>query len=137
MRFIEGAELLTHKVNVDSRGELAAFENFNNLPFPLERVFFIKAGAAGMQRGGHANSCDEAIIALTGSVLVEADNGYQKASIRLASGNELVWIKPGVVVSLLDFAPNTILLVCASARFSDTQHYHCAQPHLVVANRAA
>jgi hypothetical protein len=137
VRFIEGAELRTHKVNSDLRGELAAFEDFDNLPFPLERVFFIKAGNAGVQRGGHANSCDEAIIALSGSVTIEADNGYQKASIRLAAGNELVWIKPGVVVSLLDFAADTILLVCASARFSDTRHYHSAQPHLILADKAA
>ena len=137
MRLIEGAELLEHRVNVDPRGELGAFEDFNNLPFPLERVFFIKAGMTGMPRGGHANSCDEAIIALSGSVLVEADNGYQKAGVRLSGGHEMVWIKPGVVVSLLDFEPNTILLVCASARFSDTRHYPCAQPHLILADRAA
>ncbi len=137
MRLIEGAELLEHGVNVDFRGELAAFEDFNNLPFLLERVFFIKAGTAGISRGGHANSCDEAIIALSGSVLVEANNGHQKASVRLDSSNEMVWIKPGVVVSLLDFAPNTILLVCASARFSDTRHYPCAQPNLTLADRAA
>lgn len=137
MLLIEGAELLEHRVNVDSRGELAAFEDFNNLPFPLERVFFIKAGMLGVQRGGHANSCDEAIIALSGSVLIEVDNGQQTTSIRLCTGNDFVWVKPGVVVTLADFAPNTILLVCASARYSDTRHYHCAQPHLFQVERAA
>ncbi len=137
MHLIEGAELLEHDVNADSRGELGAFEDFKNLPFRLERVFFIKAGMADIKRGGHANSCDEAIITLSGTVLIEADNGDQKASIRLSSGNKFVWIKPGVIVSLLDFAPNTILLVCASAKFSDTRHYDCAQPHLISADKAA
>lgn len=37
----------------------------------------MKVDASSAVRGGHANSCDELIVALSGSVLVECDNGEE------------------------------------------------------------
>lgn len=37
----------------------------------------MKVDASSAGRGGHANSCDELIVALSGSVLVECDNGEE------------------------------------------------------------
>ncbi|NEU12620.1 WxcM-like domain-containing protein [Methylobacterium sp. BTF04] len=131
MRLIEGAQLLAHCLHTDARGDLVAFEEFKNLPFPLERVFFIKVDAPEVVRGGHANSCDELIVALSGSVLVEVDNGREQSHIRLCTHDQALWVRAGVIIHLREFVPGTLILVCASARYEDTRHYSRAQPHLM------
>lgn len=134
MCLINGAQLLDYQVHADSRGKLAAFEQFDSLPFRLERVFLISVDKSGTVRGGHANSCDEYIVALTGSVLVELDNGHARCTVRVRPGGQALWVRPGVLIILRDFEPETRLLVCASARYEDTRHFDRPQPQLIEAD---
>lgn len=131
MRVIEGAQLLDYQVHADSRGRLTAFEPFESLPFALERVFLITVDTSSAVRGGHANSCDEYILAVSGSVQVEVDNGRERAAPRLRAGGPALWVRPGVLITLRAFEPGTALLVCASARYEDTRHFAEPQPQLV------
>jgi dTDP-4-dehydrorhamnose 3,5-epimerase-like enzyme len=128
---IAGVSLLPQRVHADARGELVAFEEFENVPFAPKRVFCVKAGPPGSARGGHANSCDELISVLSGAVTVEVDNGSACGAVRLAHHDEALWIRAGILIRLRDFAPGTILLVCASERYEDTRHYCEARPELM------
>lgn len=84
-------------------------------------------------RGGHANSCDELIVAMTGSVLAEIDNGTEQSSVRLDRCDQVLLVRAGVVVRLCDFAPDTLLVVCASAWYAETRHFARPQPQLMLA----
>ena len=137
MTIIPGATLHKQHVHADSRGELVSFEQHRNLPFLPRRVFFIKADSPDVVRGGHANSCDEFIVALSGSVLIEVDNGLERGRVRLESHDRALWVRAGIVIHLREFGPGTILLVCAPALYCDTHHFDGAQPHLAVADCAA
>jgi dTDP-4-dehydrorhamnose 3,5-epimerase-like enzyme len=134
MGLIRGVELIHCRVHGDSRGELAAFEKSENIPFALERVFFIRISDMAVVRGGHANSCDELIVPMSGSVLVETDNGAEQSRLRLRRYDQALWIRAGIVIHLREFEPDTLLLVCASARYADTRHFLRPQPHLMMAN---
>lgn len=131
MVVIRGVTLLRQQIHSDRRGHLVSLEEEDALPFPLERVFFMKVDRDGIERGGHANSCDEYIVALSGSVVVEVDNGDQIASIRLDHHGEGLWIRPGILIHLRAFEAGTTLLVCASARYEETRHYAHARPDLI------
>lgn len=87
--------------------------------------------------GGHANSCDELIVAVSGLVLVEVDNGHEHAVIRLSDCNQALWISAGILIRLREFGPGIILLVCASALYGDTRHFERLQPCLVKASEPA
>ena len=130
MRVIEGVMLLRQQVHSDRRGLLVSLEEEASLPFPLERVFFMKVDRAGIERGGHANSCDEFILPLAGSVTVEVDNGVERAVVLLSEHDRGLWVQPGILIHLRAFERGTTLLVCASARYEDTRHYEAAQPRL-------
>lgn len=132
MEMIGGAQLLDLRVHADSRGELVAFESFSNLPFALERVFYLRVDDPAAVRGGHANSCDELIVALVGSVTVELDDGRQQSRIRLGCKDRGIWIRPGIVITLRAFEPGTLLLVCASAPYQETRQFARAQEPLGV-----
>ena len=125
------------RIHADARGDLVALEHCENLPFEPKRVFFIKVNDQGKARGGHANSCDEFIVALSGSVLVEVDNGFERGRVRLNTCDRGLWVRAGILIHLREFQPGTILLVCAPELYRDTQHFDEAQPHLILVDCAA
>lgn len=134
MKLIRGVELMRFRLHADSRGELAVFENSENMPFSLKRVFFIRISDSATVRGGHANSCDELIVPMSGSVLAELDNGNEQSRIRLHRYDQALWVRAGIVIHLREFEPDTLLFVCASASYADTRHFQHPQPHLMMAN---
>ena len=131
MTIIPGVMLLRQQVHTDRRGSLVSLQEDDSLPFPLARVFFMSVDRAGTVRGGHANSCDEYIVPVSGSVVVEVDNGEETARVRLADPGRGLWVRAGVLIHLREFEAGTTLLVCASARYEKTRHFAKAQPHLV------
>jgi dTDP-4-dehydrorhamnose 3,5-epimerase-like enzyme len=136
MELIRGVELLQHEVFRDEGGELVVFEQFNGLPFAAKRVFFISVSSPDAVRGGHANSCHELLVAVSGSVIVEVDNGAQSADICLDTRDKALWIRPGVLIRLRRFVPHAIVLAFASARYDETRHFDRPQPHLIAAEDA-
>ncbi|KQP68758.1 hypothetical protein ASF41_20395 [Methylobacterium sp. Leaf111] len=134
LRYIEGVHLLHHQVHVDPRGTLVALEQFKSLPFAPKRVFFMTIEAPGSIRGGHANSCDEFLVVLKGSLLVEVDNGNECVGVRLERYDQGLWIRAGILIHLREFEAGTIMLVCASELYENTQHYDRARPDLFIAD---
>lgn len=134
MNNVQGVHLVRHQVHVDQRGTLVALEEARNVPFPVKRVFFMMVDDAGTERGGHANSCDEFIVAMKGSVLVDVDDGQHSAGIRLNQYDRGLWIRAGVLIHLREFEAGTILLVCASELYEDTRHFAEARPELFEAD---
>ncbi|WP_168204677.1 sugar 3,4-ketoisomerase [Tardiphaga sp. vice304] len=128
---INGVELLDLQFNESNGATLLALEEPDSLPFAPKRVFFLKVTGANVMRSGHANSCDEFVVAQTGSVLIEVDNGSKRSSIRLRADAHGLWIKRGVFIQLSEFEPNTIVLVCASELYNDTMKFDSPQPSLL------
>jgi len=123
-----GVDILQLGLNSDHRGDLLAFELADGLPFNAKRVFTILANEGKYARGGHANSCDELIVCLSGSVTIELDNGRQKTSVDLLTPNQAVWVRPGIFIRLDRFSPHTVLLVFASHAYEETRHFDCPMP---------
>lgn len=69
----------------DPRGNLTFFEDNNQIPFKIERVFWTYDVPGGVTRGGHAYyKQDEFIIALSGSfdvVITDPDNNIETYSL--------------------------------------------------------
>lgn len=115
----------------DVRGELVPFESGHNLPFEAKRVFAIAVDDGKEERGGHANSCDELVVVLSGAVCLHLDNGRETCRVRLERGTHAVWVRAGVLIHLRDFAPGSVLLVCASETYAETRHFGRPQPSLL------
>lgn len=128
---IRGVEVRELSVFNDGRGDLVAIESGANLPFPLRRVFYMAVDDPKIVRARHATSADLFLSAISGSVTVAVDNGEECASIRLRTRARAVWTRPGIYIVLRDFAPQTMLMVCASTHFKDTRYFQAPQPHLL------
>ena len=71
---------------LDERGNLSFLQNDDQLPFAINRVYWIYDVPGGEQRGGHAyRSMKEVIIALSGSFDVVLFDGERREEIYFKS----------------------------------------------------
>ena len=68
---IESAQIIELPKILDKRGNLSIIEEFKNIPFKIERTYWIYDVPGGESRGGHAyRENEEFIVALSGSFAV-------------------------------------------------------------------
>ena len=101
--------------NVDKRGHLCYLEGNVQIPFAVQRVFWITNVPEGEIRGGHAHwTCDEVVFAVTGNFEIEVDDGQRQYVTRLDSPDRGLTIPAGVWCELRHFSPGTVCVVMAS-----------------------
>lgn len=106
----------------DERGCLSIAEGIA-LPFEVKRVFWIYDICEGKTRGGHAHvSCEEVVVAVSGSFDMFVDDGKDSREIKMDSPSKGIYIKKGVWCELRNFAPGTICVVLASEAY-DSEGY--------------
>lgn len=95
----------------DARGNLTVMQQA--LPFDIRRVFWI-ASADNQVRGGHRHhNSRQALIAVTGTVIVLMNDGTRKENIRLERSNQCLIVEPDDWHTMT-FLPGSSLLVFAS-----------------------
>lgn len=84
---------LPHHVRDD--GDLAVLEQAH-LPFPIVRLFFVRA-AAGARRGMHAHRrCSQFMMCVSGAIEVTCDDGEAKRTLVLDQPNLGVLVPPSI-----------------------------------------
>ena len=76
---IEDCRIITLNRHHHANGNLTAVNNGIDLPFNIERTFYIYDVPGGAERGGHSHyTCNEFIIAISGSFDVTVDDGTEQ-----------------------------------------------------------
>lgn len=110
-----GCQLIHLPENKDERGSLAFLQGACEIPFAVERVFWIWGVPDGQSRGGHAHrTCAEVVFPLNGSFTMHVDDGHWQADVRMDSPTCGILIPAGVWCSLTDFQQGTVCLAVAS-----------------------
>jgi dTDP-4-dehydrorhamnose 3,5-epimerase-like enzyme len=111
------------QVKQDARGQLVIAETFKQVPFHIERIFYIYGVPADLVRGAHAHrECHQFIISMNGSVEIECDDGRSKETFILSTPVEGLWVPPMIWTSLKKFSPGAIALVLASAHYDESDY---------------
>ena len=101
-----GSRIIELPESVDDRGALSFAEGAHQIPFQIERVFWIYGVPEGKTRGGHSHSeSAEVVIPVSGSFTMKVDDGTHKAAVRMDSPRKGILIPPGVWCELCDFHP--------------------------------
>ena len=101
----------------DQRGWLGVIQK-DQIPFKIERVFFIRDVPEDSIRGGHAHlQCHELIICLNGKVEAYVDDGFRKEKFELEVPYQALYLSPMTWVTLKNFKKGTVLAVVASHLF--------------------
>jgi oxalate decarboxylase/phosphoglucose isomerase-like protein (cupin superfamily) len=111
---------------VDPRGNLTVAEQMKNIPFDIARVYWTYDVPAGERRGGHAHrSCEEIIIAVSGSFDVMLDDGQGNTeTYHLNHPFQGLYVGTNVWRTLEDFSSGAVCLVLASELFDEEEYIY-------------
>lgn len=120
----EKARIIDLPKMVDPRGNLTVAEQMKNVPFNVARVYWTYDVPAGERRGGHAHrSCEEIIVAVSGSFDVMLDDGKgNKEVFHMNHPWQGLYVGTCVWRTLEDFSSGAVCLVLASELY-DADEY--------------
>lgn len=121
---IDRVELIELPKIKDPRGNLTFFEDNNQIPFKIERVFWTYDVPGGEMRGGHAYyKQDEFIIALSGSfdVVITMPNGKERVHSLKRSYYGL-YIPAKTWRYLDNFSTNALSLHASSTKYDEDDY---------------
>lgn len=114
VRFIELPKI------VDIRGNLSFFENSNQIPFDIKRVYWIYDVPGGEIRGGHAyRTLNELIVALSGSFDIVYNDGTSEKRINLNRSYYGLYVPAMMWRHIENFSTNSLALIAASAQYDE------------------
>lgn len=109
------AEILNFKKVKDPRGNLSVVQEYKDVPFKIERVYWIYDIPSDEFRAGHAyRQQQECIIALSGSFSIEINDGNKSIKYHLHSPSSGLLIPSKHWRQLSDFSTNCVCLVLSS-----------------------
>lgn len=107
----------------DDRGQLVAIEGGLDLPFDINRVYYIYDTLPGVRRGFHAHlDLQQILICVHGSCKIHLDNGFDTAEVLLDTPNEGLYISNDMWREMYDFSEDAVLMVLASNHYDEADY---------------
>jgi dTDP-4-dehydrorhamnose 3,5-epimerase-like enzyme len=107
----------------DPRGNLTFVESNNQIPFAIERVYYLYDVPGGSERGGHAHKdLHQLIIAMSGSFDVVLDDGKDKKRVHLNRSYSGLYVCPMIWRELDNFSSGAVCMVLASNKFAEDDY---------------
>ena len=110
-------------MNHREKGNLTAVENGKNIPFAVQRVYYLYDVPAGESRGGHAHKeLRQLIVAASGSFNVVLFDGKVKRTFTMNRPFHGLLVPPGIWRELDDFSSGSVCLVLASETYTENDY---------------
>jgi len=107
----------------DERGFLTSFEHPKNVPFEIQRTYYISDVSPDKKRACHAHKNSQRVLsAINGSCKVSLSDGEIKQTFDLNSPNKAVYFDKLIWCELGDFTENAIILVLASEPYYEEEY---------------
>ena len=108
----------------DPRGNLTFSEGGAQIPFNIERVYYLYDVPGGSERGGHAHKAlHQLIIAMSGSFDVVLDDGFEKKRVHLNRSYSGLYVCPMMWRELDNFSSGSVCMVLASNKYDEGDYY--------------
>jgi hypothetical protein len=107
----------------DRNGKITFVNNNIDLPFGVQRIFYLYDIPGGESRGAHAHiKCHQFLVAASGSFEIVIDDGKTKRQILLNQPNLGLYIPPGIWASEVNFSSGSVCLVLASDKYDESDY---------------
>ena len=108
----------------DPRGNLTFVEGGSQIPFDIQRVYYLYDVPGGAERGGHAlKDSHQFIIAMSGSFDVVLDDGKNKKRVHMNRSYNGLYVCPMIWRELDNFSSGAVLMVLASNKYTEADYY--------------
>ena len=105
----------------DRAGHITPVNNSIEIPFEINRLFYLYDIPGGESRGAHAHKiCHQFLIAASGAFEVLLDDGKIQRQVMLNRPNVGLHIPPGIWASEINFSSGSVCLVLASHAYNET-----------------
>lgn len=102
----------------DPRGSLSFVQEFDQISFKIQRVYWIYDVPGGENRGGHAfKKTEEFIVAMSGAFDVVVSDGKEKKVFSLNRSYYGLYIPKGLWRDIENFSTNSLALEFASTKY--------------------
>lgn len=123
MQSLEKPQIIDLPKFLDKRGNLSFIEEFKQIPFKIERTYWIYDVPGGESRGGHAYyQNQEFIVALSGSFDVVLDDGKKELVFSLNRSYYGLYVPKGWWRRMDNFSTNSLALILASTPYSQEDY---------------
>jgi len=104
-------------------GNITVIEEKIDIPFSIQRVYYLYDVPGGSQRGGHAHKdLHQLIVSASGSFDVVLDDGRNKKVVELNRPYYGLYVVPGIWRELFNFSSGGICIVMASHKYSEEDY---------------
>ena len=108
---------------LDRRGNLSVIEELKDIPFKIERTYYIYDVPGGETRGGHAyKENQEFIVALSGSFDVVLHDGKEEQRFHLNRSYYGLYVPRMFWRSMDNFSTNSLALIVSDKHFSEQDY---------------
>jgi oxalate decarboxylase/phosphoglucose isomerase-like protein (cupin superfamily) len=116
-------------------GNITPVHNSIEIPFNVERIFYLYDIPGGESRGAHAHKeCHQFLVAASGSFEVLLDDGRTKKVVVLNRPDLGLHIPPGIWASEVNFSSGSICLVLASHKYDESDYIRSYEEYLTIGN---
>jgi len=116
--------MLTLPVNHRDNGNLTAINNREEVPFDIQRIYYLYDVPGGLSRGGHAHlELQQLVVALSGSFDIIMDDGKVKRTFTLSRPYMGLYVPAGLWRELDNFSSGSICMVLASQPYSEADYF--------------
>jgi hypothetical protein len=115
----------------DRNGHITSINNNIELPFAVNRIFYLYDIPGGESRGAHAHKeCHQFLLAASGSFEVLLDDGKTQRQVLLNKPYLGLHIPPGIWASEINFSSGSICLVLASHEYNEEDYIRSYNEYL-------
>ena len=112
-------------------GNITPVTSNNELPFQINRLFYLYDIPGGEGRGAHAHKqCHQFLVAASGSFEVMLDDGRTKRIVQLNRPYFGLHIPPMIWASEINFSSGSICLVLASHKYDASDYIRSYEEYL-------
>lgn len=106
------------------QGNLTFIESDSQIPFAIQRVYYVYDVPGGAERGGHAHKeLHQLIVAMSGSFDITLDDGRNKKTFHLARSYYGLYVCPMIWREIDNFSSGSVLMVLASNKYTEEDYY--------------
>ena len=115
---ITNTGLIGFKTNNDNYGSLTPLEVGEDIPFSVERIYYIYDVEQGVRRGFHSHKkLEQVLVCVHGSVKILVKTPFESEDVLLNRPDVGLYIGPAVWREMYDFSPDAVLVVFASRHY--------------------
>ena len=105
------------------QGSITAVEGGRDVPFAVERVYYLYDVPGGESRGGHAHrALQQLIVSVMGSFSVRLDDGRGSRTVTLDRAYYGLYVPQMIWRDLFDFSSGGVCLVLASLPYDEADY---------------